>query len=201
MTREVITRRVRQALSDKRWRHSQKVAEVAVALAKRYHLDEEKASLAGILHDFAKEIDDGLMLKLAAEFNIINNMVERDHPNILHGPVAAAMVQETFDVGDQEVIAAIAHHTTGAAGMTDLEKIIFLADFIEPTRNFPGVDKLRRLAEESLEQAVLAGLEHTFIYLLRRGLAIHPSGIEAWNDLRRRGAAFPDPRGNSPWIP
>jgi len=186
---------VKGRLSEERWEHSRGVATTAMELAGKYGGEPEKAFLAGILHDLAKEFDDGHMLKLAAEFNIISSIVERNQPNLLHGPVAAALVQRDFGITDPEILAAIANHTLGAAGMGLLEKIIYLADFIEPGREFPGVGKLRRLAQWDLDEAVLAALEHTFLFLLKRGLLIHPAGIMAWNDLMTKRAGLGLKRG------
>jgi predicted HD superfamily hydrolase involved in NAD metabolism len=105
------------------------------------------------------------------------------HPELWHGPVAASIVQERMGIRDEDVLNAIRYHTTGRAGMTRLEKIIYLADYIEPGRQFPGLDEVRELAEKDLDSAVKKAIGNTIIFLVEKSAPIFPDTFKAYNDL------------------
>lgn len=166
-----------------RFQHILNVAEAAKQLAKKYGADEESAYLAGLLHDLAKPYDAATMLKKAEAYRLTIDPIYRSDPQLLHGLVGARVAQEQYGIEDQDILNAIANHTTGRAGMSRLEKIIYLADYIEMSRDFPGVDTLRKAAFKDLDEAVLLAFEQTIIFLIESHKMIHTHTIVARNDL------------------
>lgn len=170
-------------LSAKRLKHSEGVSQSAAELAKRFGEDVEQAKLAGLLHDCARGLSSNNLLQMADAFAIVVQDVERCQPVLLHAPVGAYLAQHEYGVTDPQMLKAIARHTTGGRDMTTLEKIIYLADCIEPGRDFPGIDELRRLAAADLNAAMLAAFDQSLCYVIERGLLIHPATIEGRNFL------------------
>lgn len=183
MDNRVIAEVVKASMSSRRYKHTIGVAETAVKLAALYRADSNKAETAALLHDIARETGDIEMLELCRERNIEVDEIEKNTAGLLHGKVAASIAHERFGVSDEEVLDAIRFHTTGRRHMTLLEKIIFIADMVEPGRNFPGVEELRQLAIKDLDRAVVAGIDSTIRFVIERGLVIHPKSIEARNTL------------------
>ena len=178
-----IERRLAKQLSEKRMRHVHGVAKAAERLARRFGVCPQQARLAGLLHDCARECAKRELLEIAAARALPLTALERAAPVLLHAPVGALWAREVYGVEDAQVLRAIALHTTGGAGMTQLDKILYLADMIEPNRDFPGVTALRREAETNLDKAVFAALGQSLSYMLRRGELIHPDTIVARNDF------------------
>lgn len=173
-------------LGERRFDHSLSVAKTASVLAKQYDYNICLAEVSGLLHDYARDLREEELLGIAEKRGLIRHPVERQVPVLLHGPVGGVLVKEDLGICDEEVLQAIACHTTGAPGMSGLSGIIYLADMIEPLRDFPGVDKLRSLARRSLKAAVIAALESSIRYCLDSRLLIHPLSIEARNYLLTR---------------
>ena len=150
-------------------------------LAKRFGASPEKAELAGLLHDYCRELSDQETLALAARHGIPVGAVEARRPKkILHGPVAAA---ELTGLGlDHEVAGAIRLHTVGGAGMTVLEKCVYLADYLEPGRDFPGIGEVRALAERSLDVAVGAAARLSLLDIIGRGRGVVPGALALYNE-------------------
>ncbi len=167
----------------KRFKHIINVAEAAKQLAKRYGADEESAYLAGLLHDVAKPYDAATMLKKAEAYGINIDPIYKADPQLLHGLVGATVAKEHYGIEDRDILNAVANHTTGRVGMSRLEKIVYLADYIEVSRDFPGVDRLRELAFKDLDQAVIMAIEHTLFHLLESHKLIHTTTVAARNDL------------------
>ena len=163
--------------------HSVNVSKTAEKLAGRYGADQRKAKLAGILHDCAREIPTAELLQMSRTFGIVVNQVEFSMPVLLHAALGAKLAQREYAVEDPDVLRAIALHTTGDANMTLLDKIIYLADCIEPARKYPGVETLRILAAENLDKALLAALDHSLNYIISQQSLIHPATVAARNDL------------------
>jgi predicted HD superfamily hydrolase involved in NAD metabolism len=125
-------------------------------------------------------------LSLAGRFGILVDTVEREAPELLHGPVGAELARLELGVEDPEILDAVARHTVGGAGMRPLSLLLYLADFIEPNRHFPGVEQVREVAARDPELAALWTMEKTLTYLFREGLPAHPSTLEGRNSLLSR---------------
>ena len=165
MTYEQAEAMVRGRLSEHRLRHTLNVKEMALRLARRYGADEEKAAMAAILHDAAKEISKPELLRIMRDNAIIAKGAEKRPAPVWHGVCAAILARTEWGVEDEENLSAIACHTTGKAGMTRLDKIIFLADMISAERSYPGVEELRALAMEDLDAAMIRALTMTIQFV------------------------------------
>ena len=174
---------LRSVQKPRRFQHILNVSDAAKQLAKKYGADEESAYLAGLLHDLAKPYYAATMLKKAEAYQLTIDPIYRSDPQLLHGLVGARVSQEQYGIEDRDILNAIAYHTTGRAGMSRLEKIVYLADYIEVSRDFPGVDALRKAAFKDLDAAVLLAFEQTIIFLIDRHKMIHTNTIIARNDL------------------
>lgn len=166
----------------KRWKHVEGVMQTAVELARRYGADPVKADLAALLHDLAKFWPVERQEAVIRENGLNTELLDHDK-QLLHAEVAAFISQRDYGVDDPEVLDAIRYHTSGRVGMTQMDKIVCLADYIEPGREFPGVERIRELAEVSLEEALLAGFDSTISFLLEKKKAIFPLTVLARNDL------------------
>ena len=173
-------------LSEKRFRHSIGVADCAEDLARRYGLDPFKARCAGLAHDLAKEIPLPDQVSLARHWNLLTYPDDERYPKLLHGPLAAYFLRHYYRLGDEEIIGAIACHTLGKPGMTAFDMLLYSADWIEPNRNFPGVDELRRSLYEDLEQGTFDCMLRALADLREQDLAPHPLTQMAFEDLQRR---------------
>ncbi len=168
---------LKKYVKGERFTHSLGTEKTAILLAKRYGADVSKAGLAGLLHDITKQMDN----RALAERYGIDAVVEKT----LHGPTAASWLKEQGIVADEEVLCAIRYHTTGRADMTLLEKIIYLADYMEPERDFPGVEKLREYAEEDIDKAVLYGLQMSLANIVEKKSLIDMDSVAAYNCYRK----------------
>lgn len=182
MDRETIIRAVQQQIPGQRWTHTIGVMESAVQLAERFGGDPEKAELAALLHDYAKFWPIERMRRWIVDEQLPSELLEYDK-ELWHAPVGAVAVQRDFQIEDEEVLDAIRYHTSGRERMTTLDKIVCLADYIEPGRDFPDVQQIRDLAQHSLDRALLAGFDSTIRFLLARGKRIFPLTISARNAL------------------
>lgn len=182
MTMQDYRAAIVERLSDYRATHSLNVAKAAVQLAEKYGADVRQAEIAGLLHDCTKEISPKEQLQLLEQFDIIITAAERCAHKLLHAVTGPIVARTQFGVTDEEVLSAIRYHTTGKAGMTLLEKIIYVADFISEERSFPGVEALRVTAFENLDDAVFAGLAFTLQDLTAKGKPVHPDTVAAYNE-------------------
>ena len=157
--------------------------DTAVALAKRWGVDETDAARAGILHDITKALDGPLQLTLCSCYGKVLDDFSQRYPKTLHA-LTGSLVAERIFGENPAVVAAIESHTTGKAGMNMLEKIIYVADYMEPNRDFPGVEKLRELAFSDMDEALKLGLEMTLQHLKRQGAEVSPASREALEYLR-----------------
>ena len=168
----------RERLSDKRHDHTLRVAEAAERLAGAHGLDRRQARLAALLHDSAREMGPEEMLRIALKLGIPVGTFEKENPKILHGPVAAELAGEHLGVTDEHVLDAVRAHTTGVPGMGRLELVVFLADKIEPARDYPGIEGLRELSARDLKEAARVSLKRSISYNEERGKPIHPASRE-----------------------
>ncbi|MBO4360704.1 MAG: bis(5'-nucleosyl)-tetraphosphatase (symmetrical) YqeK [Eubacteriaceae bacterium] len=183
MKTDRIKKKLKASLPEKRYIHSLGVADTSKALALRLGEDPEKAYLAGLLHDCAKGMSHEEMLSYARERHWEPDEVTLGALQILHAPVSALMAREEYGVTDPDVLDAIRYHTTGRAHMSMLERIVFASDLIEPSRDFDGVEDLRRLAREDFGSCVIACIDSSIRTVMDRGGLIHPDAVFARNDL------------------
>lgn len=174
---------LKDRISPRRFAHIEGVIEAAGALAFYYGADVEQAEMAALLHDSAKELPLARMQKLVDRCGPLVDREVYQNGALLHGPAGAVIAAERYGIEDQAILEAVRVHTTGKAGMSTLDKIIFLADYIDKTRKFSGVDELRRLAFIDLDQAVLAGYDSTIGLLLKKKLTIYFKTIIGRNDI------------------
>lgn len=172
-----------RVLTPKRFRHSLGVSQSAAELAGRFGEDIERAKLTGLLHDCARNLSNNNLLQMAKSFAIVVDDVEHCQPMLLHAPVGACLAKVEYGVSDPQMLTAIALHTTGGRNMTKLDKIIYIADCIEPSRDFPGIEKLRKLAFKNLDEAMLVAFDQSLHYVIERNLLIHPATIDGRNEL------------------
>jgi predicted HD superfamily hydrolase involved in NAD metabolism len=162
-------------LSEKRYGHTVRVADTAESLARKHGLDPAQTRLAALLHDAARETEPDEFLRLAKEWNLSVGEPERQSPKLLHGPVAAELAQRELGVADEEVLAAIRVHTIGAAQMGPLALALYVADKIEPARDYPSVGKIRDLASSDLREAAAESLRRVIAHNEERGRYVHPA--------------------------
>lgn len=170
-------------LSESRLNHSLSVSETAVSLAAKYGENVEKARIAGLVHDCAKNMKPAQLIKVANEHGILIDDIYTNNPSILHGVVGSTIARELMGIQDQDVLRAICYHTTGRKNMSILEKIIYIADYIEPLRNFSGVEELRSLSKVDLDAAVIQSLENTIKLIVSQKKLLHLDTVEARNYL------------------
>ena len=170
-------------LKAKRIAHVLGTEETAVKLAEKYGADVDKARVAALLHDCTKRLTMEEQLALCEKYGIALDELEQRTLKLLHAKTGAALAREVFGA-DDEICNAILWHTTGKPDMTRLEKVIYLADFIEPNRSFPGVEALRRTVWQDLDQGLLMGLSMTIEEMEEMGNPVHHNTIEARDDLR-----------------
>lgn len=170
-----IRNALEKSLSEKRYEHTLGVTYTATALAMRYGADMEAAYLAGLLHDCAKEISDKKALAFCKKHMIPISESESENPSLLHAKIGSYMARNTYHIEDCDILNAIANHTTGRPQMSLLEKIIFIADYIEPGRNkASNLDNIRKTAFIDLDDALLQILSDTLAYLGKKVKSIDP---------------------------
>lgn len=167
----------------KRYYHSLNVMEEARQLSLKYNSSIEKASVAGLLHDCGKYEDKSKLIKKAYEFGIIKKGEQIANPELIHGHIGAELAKREYHLKDQDILDAIKYHTTGKSNMTLLQKIIYIADYIEPSRDFYGIDEIRDLAYEDLDKALLKAMDNTIKHIIDKGYYIHHDTISARNYL------------------
>jgi predicted HD superfamily hydrolase involved in NAD metabolism len=172
-----------QMLSPERYKHTLRVVEQTRLLASKHSCILDEAVTAAILHDCAKDLPIDAQLKLVDAFDIVLADVEKNTPALLHAIVGAELARRRFSIESKPVLDAIRWHTTGRPGMSILEKVIFLADYTEPDRQFDGVDRIRETALHDIDLAMLLALEQTITYVLQRGWLLHPDTVSARNCL------------------
>jgi len=172
---------IESRLSEKRYQHSVQVADTAQIMAEKFDLNSQKAYLTGLLHDYARDMPFSELIEIAEKNQLMLHPLEKAVPELLHGPVGAFLLLRDMGVQDEEILNAVKHHTLGAVQMSDFEKVIYLADMIEPGRKYPGVEELRKLAYKNLDQAMLFGLENTIKYCLEKKKILHPQTVEVRN--------------------
>lgn len=179
-SRENLMQKIQMRMSEQRFKHVLGVEETAVALAKKYGAPPEKASIAALTHDYAKERPDEEFKMVIVRDGFDPELLNYNNA-IWHGLVGASFVERELGITDAEILHAIRVHTTGAAKMSLLDKIIYVADYIEPGRDFPGVQDARAIAWADLDEAVAFETKHTLAHLLAQEQQIYPKTIETYN--------------------
>ncbi|RKN79053.1 bis(5'-nucleosyl)-tetraphosphatase (symmetrical) YqeK [Paenibacillus ginsengarvi] len=182
MNRDFLMEETKSQMPTRRWEHTLGVMSSAVKLAKRFGADPDRAELAALLHDYCKYWP---IAEQRSEYELagLEPDLLRYDPQLIHGPLAAEIVNRRYGIKDAEVLDAIRYHTSGREAMTLLDKIVCLADYIEPGRDFPSVDAIREMAEHSLERALVAGFDSTIQFLLNKGKKVYPLTLAARNAL------------------
>ena len=178
---EEIKLYLKENLIEERYTHSLGVAETAKRLAALNGISEEKAEIAGLAHDVAKNLSKPKMKEMMEENNIILSAVEEKNPNLWHSIIAPIEAKEKLGILDEEILDAIRWHTTGKEDMSILTKIIYISDMIEPSRNFDGIEDIRKFTFEDLDKGVYCGLNHSIEFLLIKNLLIDENSMRARN--------------------
>jgi len=168
-----------------RYQHTLGVVKAACNLAKHNGVSEEKAEIAALLHDYAKDLTEQELKSYIKTHNLKVDQSLLETYQLLHGIVGAHMAKVEFEIEDEDVLQAITYHTTGRASMKPLEKIIYLSDFIEENRDYPGVNELRELAYKDLDYGLLQGFNNTIQFLLKTDKVLHYNTVEARNQILR----------------
>lgn len=177
----LLSGQLSEELDKKRYAHTLGVAYTAVSLAMAHGTDMYNAYLAGLLHDNAKCISSEKKRKLCKKYDIVLNEAEDKNPDLLHAKLGAIRAREKYHVEDRAVLEAIKYHTTGKPAMTELEKIIYIADYIEPNRKIlPGLPEIRTTAFRDLNRAMVLILKNTLAYLREKGVFIDPMTLETY---------------------
>ena len=177
---EQLIESTRRELPRARFEHTLRVQKLAVKYAEQMGIDKERTSIAAILHDYCKFWSNEKLISWIRKYNLPNDLLDY-HPELWHAPVGAEVAARHFGISDQEILQAIRYHTTGRPQMSQLEKIIFLADLLEPARRFPGVEELRALAANDFDQAIWKALDQTIGYLIEKQQKIYPLTLMARN--------------------
>lgn len=186
MNLKTIEMKVIKKLSNSRYVHSKNTAKLAMKISRAYNVSENDAYIAGILHDYGKGYSKEELLELAKKYNLILNKQEMSSSVFLHGIVGAEIARNEFFIKNDDIINAIKYHTMGRENMSLLEKIIFLADYLEIGRkHIPEFEmsELRELALTDIDKTVLIVIDKTLKYLIDNNKIIHMGSIEAWNYL------------------
>lgn len=174
---------IQEKLRPERFAHSLNVAEEARRLAQAYGADPEKAYTAGILHDIMKNSPAREQLSVMERAGVALTADERANPKLWHAMAGEAYVRMELHVRDEEILRAIRYHTTARAGMSVLEKVLYIADFISADRDYDGVEEMRNAARVSLEAAMLEGMRYCIVDLARSGQVIHTDSVKAYNEI------------------
>ncbi|MCT8139648.1 bis(5'-nucleosyl)-tetraphosphatase (symmetrical) YqeK [Anaerobacillus sp. CMMVII] len=182
MEREKALEIIKGQLPEKRYIHTLGVLETAEMLAEKYGADMKKVELAAIFHDYAKYRPIEEMKSIVREQNMGDKLLKYGK-ELLHAPVGAYLVKKEVGINDEDILDGIRFHTTGRPNMTLLEKIIYIADYIEPNRSFSGVDEVRLLAANNLNEALTTSISNTIQFLIKKKQPVFPDTLAAYNHL------------------
>lgn len=179
---------LKSRLNEKRYFHSLCVADEALRLAQKYGGNSEKCYLAGLLHDITKNSPDEEHLQIFETFGIMLNDIEKNAEKLWHAMSGAAYIENVLKIDDKEIITAVRYHTTARAGMTQLEKLLYLADFTSLDRDYDDIDVMREKVDISLEAALDYALSYTINDLVSRGKPLHLDTVNAYNENALKGS-------------
>ena len=181
LTSEEIVAKQKSMMDQKRFEHCIGVSETSRKLARLNNYDEDKAALVGFIHDYAKQIPNEEFIKVIKKENFDPDLLNYNL-EIWHGIVGTYFIKRDLKIEDEEILTAIYRHTTADSEMTTLDKIVFVADFIEPHRAFPGVEEARKVAFNNLDDGVGFELAHTLDFLVKNRQKIYPKTLRAYNN-------------------
>lgn len=181
MTIDEMREKLRLALTEKRYNHSIGVMQTAVSLARLYGANVEKTAIAGMLHDCAKNYSKSEMMELCERFGVELDPISKESTGLIHGFLGAVIADKYYGVSDPEIYDAIYYHTVGKPDMPLMTKIIYIADGIEPNRNYEGVERIRETAFEDIDRALILQIDSTLKSVISRGALIHTNTIETRN--------------------
>lgn len=177
---------LKEHLKESRYQHSLRTADCAKELAEFWHASAGKAYLTGLCHDIAKGLNQKEALIFISSRGLSLDKDTLANPDLWHAPIGAVMAKELFGIKDEEILSAIKTHTVGAPGMTRLGEIIFLADLIEPGRDFAGVTELRQLSRQDLSQTMAKALKMNIDFVMVKGANVHPLAKKAYDYYRMK---------------
>ena len=186
--KEELVKILKERLKPTRFEHSLNVADAALALAKKYGADEEKAYIGGLLHDVCKnapmEEQHEYMMKLGEPIS----EVELSNQKLWHAPAGAAYIRDVIGIVDEDLLSAVRYHTTAKANMTLMEKILYIADYISKERTYDGIEIMREKAFRDIDEAILEGTKFTILDLAKQNRVINQDTIDAYNEMSKKFA-------------
>ncbi|HEB12108.1 MAG TPA: HD domain-containing protein [Actinobacteria bacterium] len=183
MDREELRSRLVKKLSSESLKHSERTAETAAWLAKAHDANIEKAELAGLAHDVARDLTGEELLRQAERYGLGIGAIELARPCLLHAAVGAIILGQDYGIQDQEILEAVRNHTFGRTKMNKLDKIVYLADVVEPRRDYAGIDELRKLAKTDLNKAFAKAYQLQILRTIKGRRMIHPDSFDVWNSV------------------
>ena len=186
MNTDSIKTYIEKNFSEKRKLHTEGVRVTAMNLAKKYGADPEKAEVAALFHDMYRGVSVDVLNYYVKHLGL--SEIYLNNFNLAHGKIAAIVMERDFEITDPDIINAVSYHTTGRPAMSALEKVIYIADAIEPNRNYPGVEEIRQAAEEDLDKACLLSLSRTIEYVRQQGNFLDTDTIAARDYLQKQYA-------------
>ncbi|RDI44037.1 bis(5'-nucleosyl)-tetraphosphatase (symmetrical) YqeK [Falsibacillus pallidus] len=187
MNKKEMLALVKTKMTEHRYVHTLGVVQTSIDLAERFGADVEKAEIAAIFHDYAKFRPKDEMRDIITSQKMDPRLLEHNE-ELWHAPVGAYLVKSEAGIDDAEILDAIRYHTSGRKNMTLLEKVVYLADYIEPGRHFQGVEEVRELAKSDLNGALIQSIKNTITFLMKRNQAVFPDTVDTYNDLINRKA-------------
>ncbi|WP_018931526.1 bis(5'-nucleosyl)-tetraphosphatase (symmetrical) YqeK [Gracilibacillus lacisalsi] len=181
MQRKEALKIVEKQLTKKRYEHTVRVMETALELANHYDVDVKKIELAAIFHDYAKYRHPEEMKRWIIEEKLPQDLLDY-HQELWHGPVGSKMIEREVGICDPEIQSAIYWHTTGKRYMSRMDQVIFIADYIEPGRDFPGVDEVRNIVFDDIDQACWMAARNTISFLMSKNQPIYPDTFQLYNE-------------------
>jgi len=182
---------VKAQLCEQRFLHTLRVVDTAQQLAERYDSSLNDVTVAALLHDVAKDLSENELKVLIQQYDLPKDLLQYD-VELWHGPVGAKIAEHHFNIRNQKILDAIYYHTTGKANMGIVELLVFVSDYIEPARQFPGVNIVRNIAHENIQLAAREALKRTIVFLISKDVTIHPQTLLAYNDLTKKLGVIED---------
>ncbi|RSL34455.1 HD domain-containing protein [Salibacterium salarium] len=195
MDRKKALELVKPHLTEHRYVHTLGVRDSALKLAEREDVDYEKVELAAIFHDYAKFRPKQEMRQIITDQNWDKKFITYGD-ELLHAPAGSYLVEKEMGISDEEILSAIYWHTTGKVNMNAMEKVLFLADYIEPNRKFPGVEETREEAKRSIDGAIIMALRNTITFLMKKNQPVFPETLSTYNDMIFKKKKMEDDESN-----